>query len=212
MDTNTAIYNLKKLVRKVESQSFNKNNTSEMLLEIRRMLNSLDLREEANLARTISRELAGGIYSEKAVIQRIEHLISSFKKIKEKKLVMERREASARRSFFDKKKRKSVSPVNKLSLYDVILVPTQGGYHHCVISKIYQNERVVCYPMTTATAEDLDLIGCQSVKLEGSAYGRYQDTYITSSSTSIPYFAALNCYVGKLENIADVKDAIASFG
>ncbi len=212
MDTNKAIFNLKKISRRVETGTFDKNRTTDILLDIRRMLNSLGLTEEASVIRKISKELACKKYAVKSIISKIDHLISSLKKIKEKKLVMDNREASARRYFFCKgKKMKNTIQVKALSLYDVILVPTQGGYHYSVVAKIQQNDSVLCYPMTTGSLEDLEKIGCQAIQLQSSFNGRYKDSYITSACASIPYYAALNCYVGKFENTADVRNAIMNF-
>lgn len=212
MDTNTAIYNLKKISKRVETGNFDKTKTSETLLDIRRMLNSLGLVEEGCVIRCVSHELACAKYCVKSIVSKINHLISTLKKIKEKKLVMECREASARRDFFSKgNKMRNTYQVKSLSLYDVILVPTQGGYHYSVVGKILQNDSVLCYPMTTGSLEDLERIGCQAIQLQSPSNGRFKDSYITSACASIPYYAALNCFVGKFDNTTDVKNAITNF-
>lgn len=212
MDTNTAIYNLKKISKRVETGTFDKNRTSETLLDIRRMLNSLGLTDEACVIREVSHELASARYGVRSIVSKIDHLIATLKKVKEKKLVMECREAAARRSFFGKMgKHKSIIPVKSLSLYDVILVPTQGGYHYSIVAGIQHNDSVLCYPMTTGALKDLETVGCKAIQLCGAGNGRYKDSFITSSCTTIPYYAALNCYVGKFDNVSDVRSAIETF-
>ena len=84
MDTNTAIYNLKKISKRVETGNFDKTKTSGTLLDIRRMLNSLGLVEEGCVIRCVSHELACTKYCVKSIVSKINHLISTLKKIKEK--------------------------------------------------------------------------------------------------------------------------------
>lgn len=212
MNTNTAIFNLKKISRRVETGSFDKDHTSKSLMDIEAMLKSLGLAEETSIINEVCRKLASSRFSVKSIVSKIDHLIYTLKKIKEKKLVMDCREATTRRRFKTKgKKTRNTNQVTSLSLYDIILVPAQGGYHYSVVGKIKQNDSVLCYPMTTGSSQDLEKLDCQAVLLQSPSNGRYKDSYITSAGSSIPYDAALSCYVGKFENTTEVKNAIMKF-
>lgn len=211
MDTNTAINNIKKIARRVESGEFNRNQVCITLQEIRRMLNSLELTDEASSMKEICHALAGSKYSVRSVNSRLSHIMASLKKIKGKGL-MGYNEDKSRKSIFGRPgKHKDVVPVKRLSLYDVVLVQNKGEYQYGIVAGIQHNENVVCYPLKSGTHKNLGTVGCNAVQLSGSFNGRFKDAFITSSYTTIPYQAALNCYVGKFDNVSDVRNAIKTF-
>lgn len=42
--------------------------------------------------------------------------------------------------------------------YDVVMAPTEGGLHYCLVGDIV-DDRMYCYPMTTTTKQTLKIIG-----------------------------------------------------
>ena len=212
MDTNTAINNIKKITRRVESGEFDRYYVSTSLSNIRHMLYSLGLCNEASSVQEVCYELAGSKYSVKSINSRLSHIMAILRKIKGKTVAKESGRATSRKKGYDKgSKHKDYVPAKRLSLYDVVLAPIHGGYHYSIVARIQHNDSVVCYPMISGNCQDLETLGCKAVQLTGSCNGRFKDAFITSSCTTIPYQAALNCYVGKFDNVSDVRNAINSF-
>ena len=57
------------------------------------------------------------------------------------------------------KKKKSGLKAEAIEKYDTIYAPTQGGGHLCVVYDIMENGMALCYPFTTASEEDLKILG-----------------------------------------------------
>lgn len=99
-------------------------------------------------------------------IRQIEHFLecalTKLKKISEKKKIMSTREKKASMSIH----RENEQPrCNTLSVFDIIYTPTQGGNHYCIISDLIGNSMVRCFPITTASNRQLEMLGCQSVAI-----------------------------------------------
>jgi len=212
MDTNTAITYIKKITRRVESGEFDRYNVSTTLSSIRHMLNSLGLCNEASAVQEVCYELTGSKYSIKSINSRLSHIMTTLHKINGKTAAKECGRPISRNKGYDKGgKHKDFVPVKRLSLYDVVLAPVHGGYHYSIVAGIQHNDIVVCYPMISGDCQDFETLGCKAVQLTGSCNGRFKYAFITSSYTTIPYQAALNCYVGKFDNVSDVRNAIKTF-
>ena len=94
-------------------------------------------------------------------------------------------------------------------IYDVIKVPTQGGMHYSVVTKIYDNI-VECLPITTANKTQLAKIGCQYYKLQSKTPSGGA-LYITNSSTKLPLHAAEKSYMYSYGNPAEIDKALLKF-
>ena len=89
MDTNTAINNIKKITRRVESGEFDRYYVSTSLSNIRHMLYSLGLCNEASSVQEVCYELAGSKYSVKSINSRLSHIMAILRKIKGKTVAKE---------------------------------------------------------------------------------------------------------------------------
>ncbi|MBR0533960.1 MAG: hypothetical protein IJK19_04640 [Bacteroidales bacterium] len=139
-------------------------------------------------------------------IQKIEAQIS---KASEKKRVMERRYNSACLHYKQELNKSDHSKYQtKLNVYDVIKVPTQGGMHYSIISEV-NDDYVTCFPMTTASKNNLDLIGTKSVSLSGCGDSSYKGIRLTASATRVPHDRAIKTYMGSVANNSQICKQLA---
>ena len=212
MEINNAMYSLKKCIKRIENNDINLPQITAALLDIRKLLYGLKLDDQGYELREISKVLASGQFNSRSIISKMEHILNDMKKVKEKASIMRQRECRATINFNDEKRRSKknnygCSRVSNISKYDVILAPTQGGFHYCVVTEVIPNKQVTCYPMTTAQTKDLDMLGCKYYPLSG-VDGSHQNTVLTSACTTIPYRAALNCFVEKMNFSEELGRAI----
>ena len=129
---------------------------------------------------------------------------------KENILHMKRLENSARDVFFVKKrstKKESLLP-DKLQRYDVIKIPTPGGFHYSIVATV-TDDYVSCYPTTTASRTELEHMGCRSLSLNGSGLEGFRGTRITTSEVKIPIENAKRSYKGSVAGNPFIANALA---
>lgn len=208
MDVNTALFQLKKIEKSFTAGKPCGEQSVQAMVDIRRYLISMKMNDTAERLHEVMSLLKSHTCYLKSLASRISGIMVELKKVKEKQRVMNFREAAARNHFFKANRKTSSAIISKVSKYDVIFAPTQGGYHYCVVSEVNPNNYVRCYPMTTGTEENLRMVNADCVKV---GFADNKEIYLTSSCTTLPYYTALNCFVGRAENADVYKKAIANF-
>lgn len=206
MDINNAMYCLKKTIKRIESGNYDVYQISQTLLDLSKFLFGLKMENEGYELRGISKEIASGHFNTRSIVSKLEHILTAVRKIKEKTSVMRQRECHAVLKF-SKNNKTASSKVSEISKYDVILAPTQGGFHYCVVTEVIPNHSVKCYPMTTADTSDLDKLGCKYYPLSGLE-GQHKQTVLTTAYTTVPYHSALNCFVERFQYSEELNRAV----
>ena len=208
IDLNKTLFQLKKMIKFADKNTLDKGALIQLLYSIAEYADS----EGLSVAKSAANHCIGKMNTNctsSALIHDLELLHRNLQQKKEKGQVMERREAAARSSFFKRLTSKKACS-HEIQRYDVIKVPTQGGFHFSVVTKV-QKQHIECYPITTASEHQLSMIGCDFYKLTGSS----QDgsaLYLTSSRTLIPYNAAARSYVRPYQNPCEIDAAMLAFG
>ncbi len=118
-------------------------------------------------------------------------------KINEKTKHMSLRENTSRAKYFNENNVtvKIEDTPEQLSKYDIVKVPTPGGFHYSIVADVTE-EYVSCYPTTTASRRDLENMGCRSLSLSESGLEQFQGIRITTSEVKIPLEVARQSYKG----------------
>lgn len=205
-DLNKAMYMVKKMIKQIEKNTLEKEQTCKQLSLI------VAFTREENLpsAQKIAKEcLNKAVYNVESLnIIELKRLMTLLQAKKEKVQVMAIREAKARYSYFNRLK-KTKNEKNNLLIYDVIKVPTQGGIHYSVVTNISDNI-VECFPITTAKKSQLAKIGCQYYKLQCKTSDG-GSLYLTNSKTKLPLHAAEKSYTYSYGNPAEIDKALLKF-
>jgi len=211
METNAVIFKIKQLIKRLESNDYSQAYVYNTLYALKQYMAENNLPDCEKRIKNVYYCFKGSRRL-KVMVQNLTYVRKTLLAIKEKNTVMARREADARANFFRKRKNSNVEE-RDLCKYDIIYVPTQGGYHYCVVMDV-KKHYVECYPMTTASAADLDMLAVKYHKLEHPISLSGVDTpvvYITSSKRKIPKNQASHSFIGHYFCAKEVDDAIISF-
>ena len=129
--------------------------------------------------------------------------------IHKKNRIMDVRESSARRKFFEGQREQTTQVIpDQLNVYDIVKVPTQGGFHYSIVAEV-KDDYVSCFPTTTASRRDLENMGCRSLSLTASGLERFQGIRLTSSRVKIPIEIARQSYRGSVADNDFIKAILA---
>lgn len=180
MDANQVRYILKKMkkhLRMNDTVDFDK--TVEDLSAVNLFFKRLGMFHQADKVRIMLCEFRNKSNDTQCQLKCVEELLSSTKHLIEKRKTMDQRRCSAEMAF------------NRLQVcdddvhpYDVIMAPTQGGWHHSIVISV-DNNTVVCYPVTTANRFQLRKIGCKSIEITGCDVEYLNGQRITSSAVRL---------------------------
>ena len=213
MEATEAIYNIKKCIKQIKSEKVDMNALVNGLQKVRKYLYGISRKHLGDELRDISRSLVGNLMDPHMAIIRLGAVVSELRKVREKNCVMRQRMCYADMCFNNEERRKKkknwgCTEVDTLSRYDVILAPTQGGFHFCIVSDVVEGEHVIAYPMTTASKDDLRSVGCRSYPLKGIE-GSHSCASLTSAVTMVPYKAALRSYVERMPVSPELERALS---
>lgn len=207
-DFNKALYTLKKMIKNADMEVLDYQLAERALVEMADYAGEVGLLPvKLSVSHCLAKMNEGAMSS--ALIHDLEEIRKHLLIKKEKTQVMQRREAQARNAYFRNKGPKHMTATVDLQKYDVIMVPTQGGFHYSIVTKVHGN-MVECFPMTTATEKQLSMIGCSYYKLQDRT-SKGQPIYLTSSKTLIPYHAAARSFVRPYEHPQSVDEALLQF-
>ena len=206
-DLNKTLFMVKKMIKNADKNMLDKDLACKQLSMIVSFAKEEGMQSISKIAKKCLYKVLYEVYA-KSLVDDFKKLMSLLQTKKEKTQVMALREARARHSYF-KNIGKSNNIVQDLSVYDIIKVPTQGGMHYSVVTKVNKNA-VECFPITTATEEQLTKIGCQYVQLQHkNANG--MPLFLTSSKTKIPFNAAVRSYIRPYDNPLEIEQALIAF-
>lgn len=207
LDLNKTLYTLKKMIKSSDTATLNKQDASKSLRQIISYAKENKLKAVEKLCwKAISK--MGFRAPAYTMIHDLEEIQHQLLYVKEKKQVMNRRETAARSYFYHTMSTSNLEHYD-VAVYDIVKVPTQGGLHQSVVTKIGKNH-IECWPITTASPEELMLIGCKYYPLgQKSEDGR--PLYLTNSMTKIPYNMAARSYVRSYDDPATINAAINMF-
>ncbi len=205
-DLNKAIYMVKKMIKLVDKNLLEKDQTCNQLSMITSYAKEEQLSNTFKQAKDCLNKAICGI--EYLRSEDLRKLLSSLQAKKEKVQVMAIREAKARYGYFNRIN-KTTNKKDNLVVYDVIKVPTQGGIHYSVVTNISDNI-VECFPITTAKKSQLAKIGCRYYKLQCKTPDG-GSLYLTNSRTKLPLYAAEKSYTYSYANPAEIDRALLKF-
>ena len=213
MEATEAIYNIKKCIKQIKSGEADMNALVMGLQKVRKYLYGISRKPLGDELRDISRSLVGNLMDPRMAVLRLGAVVSELRKVREKNGVMRQRMCYANMCFNNEERRKKkrnwgCAEVETLSRYDVILAPTQGGFHYCIVSDVVDGDHVIAYPMTTASKHDLRALGCRCYPLK-RIEGSHSCASLTSAATMVPYKAALKSYVERMTVSPELERALS---
>ncbi len=207
LDLNKTLYTLKKMIKSADTATLNKQDASKFMRQIVSYAKENKLKAVEKICWNVISKLGcrKPAYTMIHDLEEIQHYLLS---VKEKTQVMNRRENAARHYYYRSMNTSNLEH-HELAVYDVVRVPTQGGMHQSVVTKISKNH-IECWPITTASPEQLMMIGCRYYPLgKNSSDGK--PLYLTNSMTTIPYNVATRSYVRSYDDPATINSAINMF-
>lgn len=206
MKPNDVLYQLQKLIKMLRKGNVDRTYFLAKLKGMVEFCKELELKEEKKTFSQLIGLLHETELRKQLIVKKMGKLTSKFGAMVEKERVMQRREASARATFF---KNKQTATASILQFGDVIKVPTQGGFHYSVVTNI-QKDMVECYPLTTASINDLNKLGVESIAIDDFLIidGIERSVRLTASKTRIPARNAACNKIGTYTNIGWLKEAI----
>lgn len=203
-DLNKTLYTLKKMIKSSDTATLNAENASKFMRQIVSFAKENRLKNIEKLCWSVVSKI-GCRKPTCTIIHDLETIQRQLLTVKEKTQVMNHRENAARHYYY--RSMNTASPAHhELALYDIVRVPTQGGMHLSVVTKIGSNN-IECLPITTATPDQLRMIGRKYYPLgQTSVDGR--PLYLTNSMTTIPLHVATRSYVRSYEDPATINSAL----
>jgi len=92
--------------------------------------------------------------------------------------------------------------------YDVVMAPTQGGWHHSIVASVEGNT-IICYPVTTANKFQLRKNGCKSAKISHCNIDSLNGYRITSAAVRLDRDKVQ--VLGHLEKTAMIENTIMKY-
>lgn len=202
-DLNKTLYTLKKMIKSSDTATLDTQAASKFMKQIVSYAKENKLKKIEKLCWGVISKI-GCRKPAYTMIHELETIQQQLLTVKEKTQVMNRRENAARHYYY--RSLNTASPAHHdLALYDIVRVPTQGGMHQSVVTKIGSNH-IECLPITTATPDQLRMLGRKYYPLGQTTEG--QPLYLTNSMTTIPLHVATRSYVRSYENPAAISSAL----
>lgn len=209
MKAKDAVHQVQKLVKLLNKDEIQK---AYFYAKFRGMIDlckELKLKEEKKILHKLMFALNENTLRKQYIDENLKKLNKSFARIVEKEKVMQLRETKALVGFY--KKTKNVQTANVLQYGDIVKVPTQGGYHYSIVVGIHK-DMVECIPLTTASEEDLQKLGLNSIAIEDFLIidGVEQKVRLTSAKTKLPVKCVACNKIATYSDINWLKEAVAS--
>lgn len=139
----------------------------------------------------------------------LQNISLQIERVNEKRRIMDARENMSRVKFFRSNSKKGLCAKSEaLKKFDVVKVPTQGGFHYSIVAEV-NDDFVTCYPTTSASRQQLEKIGCKSLSLSQSGEENFNGIRLTSSAVKIPIESAKKSYQGSVANNMFIRNALA---
>ena len=207
-----AIYAIKKVWKAYSQNKMNDPRVADHLVRIWKFADDNHLPNIKDRVNSVVDNLSGvGCEFENSLEKNLLYVKKTIEGLNEKRKIMALRENMARADYFKRSNRNpyfNSAPI--LRKYDIVMAPTQGGFHRSIVAEV-NDEYVVCYPMTTAGRTQLNFIGCKSRSLAPSGDERFKGVRLTASAVKIPYGAFNKAPMGSVANNEFICKIIDSF-
>ncbi len=202
------IKNIKKGLKKYTSSDM-----KEDLKEIRSYLKERGFYEVAELTYSVQSKLARIDVCKDEVLDILESIGEAIKRIIEKEKVMTMREISQNMDFVRmvSQKKRDKEQGSSLERYDVVYVPTQGGFHYSIVYDILDNETAVCYPITTASGTNIRMLGNKWHTLHDCGCPEFNGYRLTSAAAYVDMERASYSKKGHISNFSEIEMAVSRF-
>ena len=140
-------------------------------------------------------------------------IIKKVERISEKEKVMTLREIEQYKDFVKNITRKIREKVQgeRIERYDVVYVPTQGGFHYSVVYDVLDNDTAVCYPITTASCRDIRMLGNKWHTLQDCGCPEFNGCKLTSAAAYVDLGRASYSKKGHISNYSEIETALTNF-
>lgn len=192
MKTKEIISEIKKCIKRIESNHFDMTVMSRSFLNIRRYLYSLGMNELGDEVKSLGCSLSSDRFSRRSVVSRLETVIRSLSKI-DSSLSKQAQSCGIKmsRTAYDRCRGRS------LSRFDLVFVPTAEGYRLCAIVDVVPNEHVVVCPIVSSDAGNSyeDIVSSMAKGVDIS-----DGVFLSEPRMDIPYKDAQYCFVERLDS------------
>lgn len=204
-----------KIIKNIK-KGMNKYSVSDMrtdLKEVRWFLTCRGFHDEARLVNKVMNKIGHLDTCEEEVLNALSLISNDVHQVEEKEKEMNKRSIYSRIKFREmvdkmvKEKKKGTT----LQKYDVVKIPTQGGFHCSIVYDIICDDKVLCYPITTSSNRSLRMLGNRSHTLLNSGCPEYDGYRLTSAATYVSIQKASFTKIGHIKNHEEIDDAIRGF-
>jgi len=169
--------------------------------------------DEARLVNIIMYKLGHLDIYEEEVLNNLASISNVIHQVIEKEKTMNEREIESRYIF-----KKNVTQQMKgekgratLQKYDVVKIPTQGGFHCSVVYDVVREDMILCYPITTSSTRSLRMLGNRSHVIQDCGCPEYDGYRLSSAAAYVSKEKASYCKMGHIINHEEIDNAIQSF-
>lgn len=204
-----------KLVKNIKKglEKYTINDMKKVLKEIRSYLKERGLYEEAELTYHVQGRLARLDVYKEYVLNTLFTIRTTIQRISEKERVMALREIVQYKDFVKNVMHKIRDKVQgeQIEKYDVVYVPTQGGFHYSVVYDILDNDTVICYPITTASGRDIRMLGNKWHTLQDCGCSKFNGCKLTSAAAYVDLGRASYSKIAHISNSSEIEMALTNF-
>ena len=202
------IKNIKKGIKMYTPKDMKKD-----LKEIRSFLKERGLYKEAELTYHVNTLLGKIDVYKEAALELLFPIKEIIERISEKEKVMALREIEQNQVFIKNVAKKIRDNVlgEKIEKYDVVYIPTQGGFHYSIVYDVLDNETAVCYPITTASYHDLRLMGNKWHTLQNCGCSQFNGLNLTSAVAYVDLIRASYSKKTHITNYSEIDKAVSHF-
>lgn len=204
-----------KLVKNIKKglKKYTSNDMKNDLKEIRSYLKERGLYEEAELTYRVQNRLASLDVYKDFILDTLYTIIKKVERISEKEKVMALREIVQYKDFVKNVTRKISDKVQgeQIEKYDVVYVPTQGGFHYSVVHDVLDNGTAVCYPITTASGHDIRMLGNKWHILRDCGCPEFNGCKLTSAAALVDLGRASFSKKTHISNYSEIEMALTTF-
>ena len=205
----------KKIIKNIvkDSNKYTVHDMKNDLKEIREFLKLRGFHEESKKIYTVIGRIARLDVYKPEVLDILTEIRNVLDKISEKHRVMNKLELEKNRDYVKYVSRKIKKKENgeAIEKYDVVYIPTQGGFHYSVVYDILDNGTALCFPITTASNRDLRMLGNSSHELSDCGCPMFDGNRLTSATAYVSIKRAAYSKIAHVFNHDEIDTAVARF-
>lgn len=209
--TNVIRYDLKKMMKAVSSeQPIDKRWFLSALRDVEDYFIGRKFKALASDCFKVRKQLLSEMFDILTVNRLLGAMLLAVKHIKEKTQVMTTRKLKAEYNWKNSFHSMDLKHKDTLHPFDVVFVPTQGGFHYAVIFKVEQGY-ATCYPLTSSNTHGLQMLGCGYCILKECDIARFNGAKLTSTKEVYEVEELKDSYYCHLSNEREIRAGIEKF-